>query len=245
MSDTNKKTKLSMLLLASLISTNLVFASNYKNNVVDVKLNKETNNAVKVTIFTDKPYTEPVVVNKKANNKYVILMPETKSSLKCSPSITNLAGTVSDISVNTQAIEGGKGYTKIVITSDKAITVVPRTQTSAVAPQAKPQVDTQKLAEEKAKISRLLSVILRVASIAISSIACIIGMSINFWAFLFGAIGLTVVCITSKRMGHTRQYFLNRYGASGGRTTVLRVIIKELMQIVGATLVLMIVVSMR
>ena len=151
MSDTNKKTKLSMLLLASLISTNLVFASNYKNNVVDVKLNKETNNAVKVTIFTDKPYTEPVVVNKKANNKYVILMPETKSSLKCSPSITNLAGTVSDISVNTQAIEGGKGYTKIVITSDKAITVVPRTQTSAVAPQAKPQVDTQKLAEEKAK----------------------------------------------------------------------------------------------
>ena len=151
MSDTNKKTKLSMLLLASLISTNLVFASNYKNNVVDVKLNKETNNAVKVTIFTDKPYTEPVVVNKKANNKYVILMPETKSSLKCSPSITNLAGTVSDISVNTQAIEGGKGYTKIVITSDKAITIVPRTQTSAVAPQAKPQVDTQKLAEEKAK----------------------------------------------------------------------------------------------
>lgn len=129
MSGTNRKNKLSMLLAASLISANFVCASDaYKNNVVDVKVNKEAGNSVKVTIYTDKPYTEPVVVNKKANNKYVILMPETNSSLKSAPTVTNGAGTVSNVSVNTQAVNGGKGYTKIIITSEKAINVVPRTQ---------------------------------------------------------------------------------------------------------------------
>lgn len=138
MSDANRKSKLSVLLMASLITTNLVFASDYKNNVVDVKVNKESNNAVKVTIYTDKPYTEPVVVNKKANNKYVILMPETKSSLKSTPSVSNVSGTVNNVSVNTQAVSGGKGYTKIIITSEKAITVVPRTQTVSSTTASKP-----------------------------------------------------------------------------------------------------------
>ena len=122
------KIKLSALILASVMSINFAIADSYKNNVVDVKVNKESTNAVKVTIYTDKPYTEPVVVNKKANNKYVILMPETKSTLKNSPSVSNAYGTISDVSVNTQEGGSGKGYTKITITSQKAITVVPQTQ---------------------------------------------------------------------------------------------------------------------
>ncbi len=129
MSEGNNKIKLSALLMATLISANFVCAGEaYKNNVVDVRVNKEAGNAVKVTIYTDRPYTEPVVVNKKANNKYVILMPETKSSLKASPTVTNGSGTISNVSVNTQEVSGGKGYTKIIITSEKAINVVPRTQ---------------------------------------------------------------------------------------------------------------------
>ena len=128
MSGTNRKIKISLLLLATLMTTSFAFANSYRNNVVDVNVNKESSNAVKVTIYTDKPYTEPVVVNKKANNKYVILMPETKSNLKSVPSLTNVSGTVSGITVNTQEVSGGKGYTKIIITADKAINVVPRTQ---------------------------------------------------------------------------------------------------------------------
>ncbi|MCD8377637.1 MAG: hypothetical protein LUB59_02480, partial [Candidatus Gastranaerophilales bacterium] len=166
MSDANRKSKLTMLLMASLITTNFAFADNaYKNNVVDVKVNKEANNAVMVTIYTDKPYTEPVVVNKKANNKYVILMPETKSSLKSAPSVANMSGTVSNVSVNTQAVSGSKGYTKIVITSEKAITVVPRMQqlsTSSTQPasaaavqkaqqEARAKAAAQKAAADKAK----------------------------------------------------------------------------------------------
>lgn len=136
--------------MASLLTTNLVFAGDaYKNNVVDVKVNKESSNAVKVTIYTDRPYTEPVVVNKKANNKYVILMPETKSSLKSAPSVSNVSGTVSNVSVNTQAVSGGKGYTKIIITSEKAITVVPHTQQLSSAAKHT-QIATQ-TAQQKAR----------------------------------------------------------------------------------------------
>ena len=150
MSDANRKNKLSVLLMASLLTTNLVFAGDaYKNNVVDVKVNKESSNAVKVTIYTDRPYTEPVVVNKKANNKYVILMPETKSSLKSAPSVSNVSGTVSNVSVNTQAVSGGKGYTKIIITSEKAITVVPHTQQLSSA--AKHTQTATQTAQQKAR----------------------------------------------------------------------------------------------
>lgn len=129
MSEVFGKKKLSALLMASLLSVNLVCsADTYKNNVVDVRVNGESGNVVKVTIYTDKPYSDPVVVNKKANNKYVILLPETNSSLKASPTVTNASSTVSNVSVNTQNVTGGKGYTKIVITSEKTINVVPRTQ---------------------------------------------------------------------------------------------------------------------
>ena len=168
MSVANKKTKLSTLLLAALMTANFVCADTYKNNVLDVKVNKETGNAVKVTIYTDKPYTDPVVVNKKANNKYVILMPETKSSLKGAPTVNSSDGTVSNVSVNTQDVAGGKGYTKITITTDRAITIVPRTQqlgTSSSSTVSKPaqtasskptttasqKTSQQKAAEEKAK----------------------------------------------------------------------------------------------
>ena len=154
MSDANRKNKLSVLLMASLLTTNLVFAGDaYKNNVVDVKVNKESSNAVKVTIYTDRPYTEPVVVNKKANNKYVILMPETKSSLKSAPSVSNVSGTVSNVSVNTQAVSGGKGYTKIIITSEKAITVVPHTQQLSSA--AKHTQTAQQKAQQEAKAKQI------------------------------------------------------------------------------------------
>lgn len=136
--------------MASLLTANLVCADTYKNNVVDVKVNKEAGNSVKVTIYTDKPYNEPVVVNKKANNKYVILMPETKSALKSAPTVTNGAGTVSNVSVNTQAVSGGKGYTKIIITSEKAINVVPRTQQlSGVKVVDKPSTTVTKLNTNK------------------------------------------------------------------------------------------------
>ena len=144
--------------MASLLTTNLVFAGDaYKNNVVDVKVNKESSNAVKVTIYTDRPYTEPVVVNKKANNKYVILMPETKSSLKSAPSVSNVSGTVSNVSVNTQAVSGGKGYTKIIITSEKAITVVPHTQQlSSAAKHTQTATQTaQQKAHQEAKAKQI------------------------------------------------------------------------------------------
>ena len=143
MSEVNGKVKLSALIIAGMITANVAFASDaYKNNVSDVRVSGESGNAVKVTIYTDKPYTEPVVVNKKANNKYVILMPDTNSSLNSAPTVTNGAGTISNVTVNTQAVTGGKGYTKIIITSEKAINVVPRTIQSTSKVVSKPATTT-------------------------------------------------------------------------------------------------------
>ena len=153
----NIKRKLSTFLIISMMSAGLVcLAETYKNNVVDVRVNGEGGNAVKVVIYTDRPYTDPVVVNKKANNKYVILMPETNSLLKSSPTVTNGSGTISNVTVNTQSVSGGKGYTKITITSEKSINVVPKTQQivskpkpTSTAQTAKPVTSTQSTAQSK------------------------------------------------------------------------------------------------
>ena len=130
----NKKNKLLIAFLTLLVAAGSCFADGtYKNNLVDVRVNKESGGAVKVTIYTDKPYSEPIVVNKKANNRYVILMPETRSSMSSEPSVTNAAGTISSVSVSTPDVAGGQGYTKIVITSQKAVTIIPATQQLSVA----------------------------------------------------------------------------------------------------------------
>lgn len=116
--------KISLIVAATLVAGNLVFANATKNCITDLKLNSDGKN-VKVDIYTDKPYSEPVVVNKKEGNKYVILIPETSSSVKSVPKVTGGA----NISVNMQTVSAGKGYTKITILADKAVNIIPKTIT--------------------------------------------------------------------------------------------------------------------
>ena len=67
--------KISLIVAATLVASNFVLANGAKNCITDLKLNSDGKN-VKVDIYTDKPYSEPVVVNKKEGNRYVILIPE-------------------------------------------------------------------------------------------------------------------------------------------------------------------------
>ena len=134
--------KISLIVAATLVAGNLVFANATKNCITDLKLNSDGKN-VKVDIYTDKPYSEPVVVNKKEGNKYVILIPETSSSVKSVPKVTGGA----NISVNMQTVSAGKGYTKITILADKAVNIIPKTITytpvaSASQQSVKPVVST-------------------------------------------------------------------------------------------------------
>src|SRR5574344_1014657 len=126
--------KTTALICATLVTlSSVAIADEYKNSVVNLKLDKTGANNLKVTVVTDKPYKAPLVVNEKANNRYVILMPETKNELKSKPVIDSISDTVRGFSIKTQPYVSGscKGYTKIEIVSPKAINITTSTQISS------------------------------------------------------------------------------------------------------------------
>lgn len=140
--DFNKR--ILLIVASTVVAGNLAFADGSKNCITDLKLNNDGNN-VRVNIYTNKPYTDSVVVSKKEGNKYVILVPETVSGVKSVPKITGST----NVNVNMQTVSAGKGYTKITLTSDRAINVVPKTITSvktvnSTANQPKTQTQSQK-----------------------------------------------------------------------------------------------------
>lgn len=129
--------RITLIVAATVVAGNLAFADTNKNCITDLRLNNDGNN-VRVNIYTNKPYADSVVVSKKEGNKYVILVPETTSSVKSVPMVSGGG----NVSVSMQTVNAGKGYTKITIVSDKSINIVPKTITAMAAPKpvAKPVV---------------------------------------------------------------------------------------------------------
>lgn len=129
--------RITLIVAATVVAGNLAFADTNKNCITDLRLNNDGNN-VRVNIYTNKPYADSVVVSKKEGNKYVILVPETTSSVKSVPKVSGGG----NVSVSMQTVNAGKGYTKITIVSDKSINIVPKTITAMAAPKpvAKPVV---------------------------------------------------------------------------------------------------------
>lgn len=107
-----------------------VFAAENKE-LVRMDLDQNSDGSVKVNIYTDKPYTEQIIVNKKPDNKYVILLPETVNSMGVKPDVSGLSS-VKGIDVKTQQYSSlpNKGYTKITIDGKRPIEVVPQTHVS-------------------------------------------------------------------------------------------------------------------
>lgn len=133
--------RISLIVAATVVAGNLAFADTNKNCITDLRLNNDGNN-VRVNIYTNKPYADSVVVSKKEGNKYVILVPETTSSVKSVPKVSGGG----NVSVSMQTVNAGKGYTKITIVSDKSINIVPKTITATPVstpipkPAAKPAI---------------------------------------------------------------------------------------------------------
>ena len=65
--------------------------SDYNNELVKMDLDQTSDGAVKVNIYTDKPYNEQIIVNKKPDNKYVILLPETTNTMNVKPDISGVS----------------------------------------------------------------------------------------------------------------------------------------------------------
>lgn len=143
--------RISLICAATVVAGNLAFADAGKNCITDVKLNRD-GGSVKVNIYTNKPYTDSVVLSKKEGNKYVILVPETTSSVRTTPKVTGGG----NVSVSMQTINAGKGYTKITIISDKSINVVPKTITSSTSVKtvSKPAQSTSKPAQTLSKTNQ-------------------------------------------------------------------------------------------
>lgn len=107
-----------------------VFAAENKE-LVRMDLDQNSDGSVKVNIYTDKPYTEQIIVNKKPDNKYVILLPETVNAMGVKPDVSGLSN-VKGVDVKTQQYSSlpNKGYTKITIDGKRPIEVVPQTHVS-------------------------------------------------------------------------------------------------------------------
>lgn len=114
-----------------LISSHIARANEtFQNNLLKMDFAKSSISGIKVTLYTSKPYKDNVIVNKKSNFEYVILMPETSNSMTSSPILNPVANSVRGVNVKTQQYENQvKGYTKITITTSKPIEITPNVQT--------------------------------------------------------------------------------------------------------------------
>lgn len=114
-----------LVVCAALMTLSPVMGDEFKNSVVNMKFTKDAAGNLRVNVVTAKPYNNPVFVNRKEDNRYVILLPETSNSMSGKPVIDNVAGTVSGVAIKTQpySASGCKGYTKITITSPHPIRV--------------------------------------------------------------------------------------------------------------------------
>jgi len=121
-----KKSKLikkAVIICAALVTLNPVIGEEFKNSIVNIKFDKDTAGNIKINLITAKPYTTPLFINKKEDNNYVILLPETNNLMASKPIIDDLSGLVSGVTIKTQPyVEGSsKGYTKIIISAPEPI----------------------------------------------------------------------------------------------------------------------------
>lgn len=129
-----------------LITTGLAFAvETFQNNLLKIDVYQSSLGGVKITLYTSKPYTDPINVIKKTDLDYVIFMPETSSSLSAKPILKPAEEVIKNIDIKTQPYENQmKGYTKIIISTTKATTITPQVQTLNAALLSKNEVTVPK-----------------------------------------------------------------------------------------------------
>ena len=110
--------------MALLLAMPMAIAS---NDLVQMDLKKSSSDSVDVTLFTSNPYNDNVLVRKKSDNKYVILIPKVQSSGFSRSSLNGVKDLVSDVDVKTVNDTTG-GYTKVTLITTKPLDIKTRTQ---------------------------------------------------------------------------------------------------------------------
>ena len=116
-----------------IISSAIVFAlaapvaiADVDNNLVQLDLKKSSTNAVDVTLVTSESYGDNVLVRKKSDNKYVILIPQVRSAGYSASNLGGVRDLVSSVDVKTVDDTSG-GYTKVTLITTKPLDIKTRT----------------------------------------------------------------------------------------------------------------------
>lgn len=108
------------------------YAAANDNSIVQLDLKKSSNNAVDLTFFTTTQYQDNIIVRKKSDNKYVVLMPKVLTSNNSSPDLSGVKDLVSHIDVKS-INESGNAYTKVTLITTKPLEIKTHSQKSAPA----------------------------------------------------------------------------------------------------------------
>ena len=121
---------ISTAIALGLFSAPFTFADD--NNLVQLDLKRSSNSSVDVTLVTTENYSDNVLVRKKSDNKYVILIPNVRTAGYKSSNLAGVNDLVSNIDVKTVDDTTG-GYTKITLITTKPLDIKTKTAKSRSA----------------------------------------------------------------------------------------------------------------
>lgn len=135
-----KSNIISIAMILGLMMSPDVFA-NDSNNLVQLDLKRASDNSVDVTLVTSDNYGDNVMVRKKSDTKYVILIPKVQSSGYRASNLSGLNDLVSNIDVKTVDDTSG-GYTKVTLITTRPLDIKTRTQKSAATSAERKEYNT-------------------------------------------------------------------------------------------------------
>lgn len=118
-----KSEKLCLTLLLSIALINFSNTETFANNTLNqIDVRKNSSDGLEFTLYTSSPYADNVVVTKKSDNKYVILMPNVNGSSTSKPDFAAVKDVVTDIDV--RAVDDtGNGYTKVTVITNRPVNI--------------------------------------------------------------------------------------------------------------------------
>lgn len=145
-----KSEKIGLILLLCLSLTSFSGSQALADNTLNqVDVRRSASDGLEFTLYTSSPYADNVVVTKKSDNKYVILMPNVNGANGAKPDFSSVKDIVSDVDV--RAIDDGQnGYTKVTVITNRPVDI--KTNTAKSSPVTQEQREYRALiAQQKAK----------------------------------------------------------------------------------------------
>lgn len=119
---------ISILFFVLILAGQSFAIESFKNNLLKTDIYKTSSGGFRINLYTSHPYSESVVVNKVNDNQYVILLPETQNSVSQKVSTDKFSDDIKNIDIKTQLyLNNFKGYTKITISTNKPLLIIPQT----------------------------------------------------------------------------------------------------------------------